>query len=163
MKRIILSLLALAVAISTITAQSFFKPLPKLQPKPVTVQRRAVMYKGLQAPGVVTVNSMGDSIKNAVRPILNIAAYAEPKHLLMAGAGISYQHLKYVQSAGIWICIWSVSAMGWAGGSVAPKTPTEVVSYGIMFGAFNNMVMVGPALNDGHGILVVSLGINLNN
>jgi len=127
-------------------AQSFFKPLDPLQ-----VPR---LYR----------NAAGrDSFLNAIRPITNIAAYAEPGNILMAGAGVSYQHLKWDFVNGRWNCIWSVSAMGWAGGSVAPQTAAQVASYGVMLGLFNNLLMVGPALNGDKVIAVVGLGINLNN
>lgn len=100
---------------------------------------------------------------NAFRPITNIAAYAEPGNILMAGAGISYQHLKWDATTAKWDCLWSISAMGWAGGSVAPKTPTEAISYGVMFGFLNNLIMVGPALNGNKLQAVISVGISLNN
>lgn len=100
---------------------------------------------------------------NAWRPMANIAAYAEPGNILMAGAGLSYQHLKWDITNQRWNCQWSVAAMGWAGGSVAPKTPADIISYGIMFGVLNNTIMVGPALNAGKLIGVISIGINFNN
>jgi hypothetical protein len=81
----------------------------------------------------------------------------------MAGAGLPYQHLKWIPTTKKWYCEWSVSAMGWAGGSVAPSTPAQAVSYGIMVGFYNNLIMVGPALNGNKVQAVVSVGISLNN
>lgn len=160
LKIIILSVLLCPVFLQGFS-QSFFKPLPKVKPKQMAYG--STLYPRLSAPGVVTVDKNGDSLQNAFRPIVNIAAYAEPGHILMAGAGLSYQHLRFTQASQKWYCEWSISAVGWAGGSVAPHTPTDAVSYGIMFGAFNNLLMVGPAINAGKVQAVVSIGISLNN
>lgn len=136
-------------------AQSFFAPLAK--PTGKFVSRRL----SLAADSVTMTPS--PTTENAFRPITNVAAYAEPGNILMAGAGISYQHLKYDAPTQKWTCVWSVSAMGWAGGSVAPSTPAQAVSYGIMVGMLNNLIMVGPALNGNKVQAVIAIGINLNN
>lgn len=142
---------ALLIGCSTY-AQSFFKPIPKRE-KTVQVAQR---FRAL-------VNTSMDSTMNAFRPIANIAAYAEPGNILMAGAGVSYQHLKWDVSNQKWNCQWSVSGLMWAGGSVAPQTPVQAISYGIMFGAFNNLIMIGPAINGNKVIATVAVGISLNN
>lgn len=134
------------------SAQSFFKPLPK---------REQIVSSGGRFRALV--NTSMDSTMNAWRPIANLAAYAEPGNILMAGAGISYQHLKWDIANQKWNCQWSISALGWAGGSVAPKTPADAISYGIMFGALNNLIMVGPAINGNKVIATVAIGISLNN
>ena len=128
-------------------SQSFFKPVPKL-------------YTGARFNRALAAK---DSVMNAWRPLANIAAYAEPGNILMAGAGVSYQHLKWDGTNQRWNCQWSLAAMGWAGGSVAPKTPADIVSYGLLLGFLNNKIMVGPALNAGKLIGVISIGINFNN
>lgn len=109
------------------------------------------------------VISQPDSTMNAWRPITNIAAYSYPGNILMAGAGIGYQHLQWVASSQKWNCLWSVNGVMWAGGSVAPSTPAQAISFGIMGGFFNNLIMIGPALNGSKVQAVVSVGINLNN
>lgn len=147
-----LILLSVAVCINVCGySQAFFKPIPKV-PARVPGRFRALAVLPTQ-----------DSILNAFRPITNIAAYAEPGNILMAGAGLSYQHLRWNATTTKWDCQWSVSAMGWAGGSVAPKTPADAISYGIMFGFMNNLIMVGPAFNGNKLQAVLSLGITLNN
>jgi hypothetical protein len=144
-----IKLLFLAVTllfVSTLSAQSFFGRIPKPE--------RSNLF-GLTATST-------DSVINAIRPITNIAAYSLPGNILMAGAGVSYQHLTYNYTTQSWYCNYSVSAMGWAGGSVAPTNQAEIVSYGIMVGLFNNLVMIGPALNGNKLNVTVGIGINLN-
>ena|ERR1700730_17382221 len=130
------------------SAQSIMKRLPPVG----TVSFRAAA--NLKA---------NDSLMNAFRVITNLAAYTVPGNILMAGAGISYQHLKWTPAVQKWYCVWSVSAMGWAGGSVAPATPAQIVSYGVMLGLFNNLLMIGPALNGNKIGGTIALGFNLNN
>lgn len=163
--RINLLLIAAIIMAHSVTAQSFFKPLPKRE-------QIVVINQNMLAPnGEVTgrfkslaiVNTSMDSTMNAWRPIANIAAYAEPGNILMAGAGISYQHLKWDITNQKWNCQWSISALGWAGGSVAPKTPADAISYGIMFGVLNNLIMIGPAINGNKVIATIAVGISLNN
>lgn len=138
--------------ISRLSAQSFFKPIPK---------REHVVSNGYSFRALT--NTSMDSTMNAFRPIANIAAYAEPGNILMAGAGISYQHLKWDIASQKWNCQWSVSGIMWAGGSVAPKTPVDAISYGVMFGVLNNLIMVGPAINGNKVIATIAIGISLNN
>lgn len=157
MKRI-LCLLAMLVCINSY-GQSFFKPLPR---STEFYTERIRSYNPNQ-PLIRTIAFLKDSTLNAWRPLANIAAYAEPGNILMAGAGLSYQHLKWDVINQRWDCQWSIAAMGWAGGSVAPKNPADIVSYGIMFGVLNNTIMAGPALNAGKLIAVISIGINFNN
>jgi hypothetical protein len=136
-------------------SQNFFAPIPKLALKPVTMH-------------LVSTNP---ATLNAWRPIASIAAYGEPGNILMAGAGISYQHEQFDPNSQKWLTVWSVSGMAWAGGSVAPKTPSDIMSYGIMLGLDNNLLLIGPAINFGKSsstfadklMLVVSIGISLNN
>ncbi len=153
-------LAVITITAQALSAQSFFKPVPKVQVKPA-------VYRGtlsIVSPDQPLPNVSGkDSTINAWRPVANLVAYAEPGNILMAGAGLSYQHLKWQAESQKWYCEWSISGMGWAGGSVAPRTPADAVSYGIMFGALNNLIMVGPAVNHGKLQAVVSIGISFNN
>lgn len=160
LKIIVLMLLASCVIIHNSMAQSFFKPVPKVK---ATAMRYNTGNPFAAPRTALPAVAPKDSTMNAIRPILNVAAYAEPGNILMAGAGISYQHLRFDQPSQKWYCEWSVSGMGWAGGSVAPSTPAQAVSYGIMFGILNNMIMAGPALNGKKLQAVVSIGISLNN
>lgn len=159
-------LVVLLFTIGGLSAQSFFKPVPK-----VKAQASPITYRGILSTNNQLVISPDqplpvpgkDSSVNAFRPIANMVAYAEPGNILMAGAGLSYQHLNWNLTTQKWYCAWSVSAMGWAGGSVAPKTPADAVSYGVMFGVLNNQIMVGPAINSGKAQAVISIGISFNN
>lgn len=131
-------------------AQSPFRPMPKL------IQPNKFVHATTMAP---------DSIANAWRFIADIAAYAQPGNILMAGVGYGYQHLKYDFTAQKWNCVWSVSAVGFAGGSVAPSTPSSIASFGVMAGIYNNLFMAGPIYNPGTKQLglAVSIGISFNN
>jgi len=146
-----LFLLLLSVISFRALAQSPFRPLPKEKTVP-----RTKLFKALSAQ---------DSTENAWRFTANIVAYAEPGNILMAGIGYGYQHLKYNVSTEKWDAKWSVSAVGFAGGSVAPTTPASIASFGIMGGINNNLFMAGPIYNPGakqFGV-ALSIGISLNN
>jgi hypothetical protein len=141
-----------AVAIlfaGAVNAQSIFKPLPKIA-KPNKFAR-----------DVFTP----DSVMNAWRFIASIAAYSEPGNIAEAGAGFGLQNLKFDYTTQKWYCNWSISAVGFAGGSVVPTTPSSIGSAAIMVGALNNLVLIGPQYNFGtkqFGI-AVSIGISFNN
>jgi hypothetical protein len=143
-------LFALAILFAgAVNAQSPFKPLPKL----------AAPNKF--AKDVFTP----DSTIQAWRFIANIAAYSEPGNIAEAGVGYGYQWLKYDYTTAKWYCNASVSAVAFAGGSVAPTTPASIMSAAVMAGFLNNLFMVGPQYNFGtkqFGI-AVSIGIDLNN
>lgn len=127
---------------------SSFKPLPKV--------KRNFIAKDMFTP---------DSTFKAWRFIADIAAYSEPGNILEAGIGYGYQWLKYDYTTQKWYCTFSVSAVGFAGGSVAPSTPASIGSAAIMFGIQNNLVMAGPQYNFGtkqFGV-AVSVGISFNN
>jgi len=141
--------------LTPVKPNSFFKRLRKVEMPWEPVRTNKLYFR--------QVIRAVDSSMNAFRPITNIAAYGEPGNILMAGGGVSYQHLIWDAHGQKWNCQWSIAAMGWAGGSVAPKTPADIVSYGIMGGFFNNLLMVGPAFNGKKLMAVVAIGINLNN
>jgi hypothetical protein len=156
-KKMKTKLLIMTLLVSTIcNAQSFFKPLPKY------VERAKYSFK-LQTSGDSAKMTSLIGTMNAFRPIANIAAYTIPGNILMTGAGVSYQHLT-IDSTMKWYCQWSISALMWAGGQIAPTNGNySVMSFGIMFGVLNNLIMVGPALNNGKVIGVISIGVSLNN
>lgn len=143
---IISSLLLFSVCLS---AQSFFKAVPKKETSGLQLS------SGATAPAATTMT--------AWRPVTNILAYAEPQHILMAGAGVAYEKLQWDDTAQKWKVSWSIATMAWGGASVDGTTKTDAVSYGVLFGLANNLIMFGPALNNGKLIGVVSIGINLNN
>lgn len=155
MNKIILVVLLLFVAQTTF-AQSFFHSLHS--PQTMKLQQHKL--------GLVlgTVDSSNLTI-NAFRPQASIVAYSEPGNILMAGVGGGYDHLKWVPATSSWTVVWSVNAMAFAGGSVAPSTPASVMSVGLLVGVDNNLVMAGPTYNFGtrqFGV-GVSVGINFNN
>lgn len=141
-------LMAAAFTSSAQTSKSFFAPLPKLHLERATL----------------AIDSSNLTM-NAWRPIASIVAYSEPGNILMAGVGGGYQHLKWNTTSQAWSCVWSINALAFAGGSVAPSTPASVMSVGAMVGIDNNLIMAGPVYNFGtkqFGI-GLSVAINFNN
>jgi hypothetical protein len=94
-----------------------------------------------------------------------MAAYAEPGNRLMAGAGAGEQWLQWDETTGKYNCNFSISGMMWAGGSVAPKTPSEAVDFGIMAGFMNNLITVGviPPLTGKQWQGTIGISVSLNN
>lgn len=131
-------------------AQSPFKPIAKLA-NPNEFARATTLTP--------------DSTMQAWRFIADVAAYSYPGNIAEAGVGYGYQWLKWDATTQKWDCQYSVSAVGFAGGSVAPSTPASIVSVAIMGGFDNNLFLVGPQYNFGtkqFGV-AISIGINLNN
>lgn len=157
--KVLLSIIAiLAISFSTM-AQNPFKPIPKVS----SVTQTTTMGKYYKVQKLSL--TMPDSLLNAWRIISVAAAYAEPNNILMAGAGYGYQHLQWDYVNQKWICKWSVSPVAFAGGSVAPNTPSSVMSVGILGGFSNNLILFGPIYNFGlkqFGV-AISIGISFNN
>lgn len=153
LQKLLLFLIAMILFSCANAQKSFFKTLPKLQEKQ-SVERSII------TPTKITE---GDSTYGALRPILVAAAYSLPDRHLMSGVGFGYQNITYNYATGRSYCNFSLSAIGFAGGAIAPKNAGEVVSYGLMLGAVNNTVMAGAAMNAGKVNFVLSIGINFNN
>jgi hypothetical protein len=158
MKLSILFASILIICSTVCNAQSFFKA------DPLGVQRHKAgpMRMSLSLSPQVSAT---DSIFNAFRPIANIAAYGEPGNFLLAGVGGGYQHLDYNYVSQTYTCKWSVNIIAWAGGSVAPSTPSSIASIGATLGLDNNLIEIGPAYNIGTKsfFATISVGINFNN
>lgn len=162
-----------------VMAQSPFKPLPKPKPKTIVtvfyshqIANQAKYWDSeykpqadKYVPVAYKVVIVTDSTLSTWRIISVAAAYAEPNNILMAGVGYGYQRLKYDYADAKWLCQWSISPVAFAGGSVAPSTPSSVMSVGVLAGVDNNLVLAGPIYNFGlkqFGV-AVSIGINFNN
>lgn len=137
-----------------LSAQSFFKPLPKLKDPNQGMQRSII------TPTVVTDL---DSSYGVLRPMAIAGAYSLPDRHLMAGVGFGFQNITYNYATQRNYCNYSISLVGFAGGAIAPTSPDQVVSYGLLIGALNNTVMAGAAVNSGRVNFVFSIGINFNN
>lgn len=153
--RILKAVLALALIAATQAsfAQSIFHSIPA----PYKLQKMGLILGDTSTSTPTTIN--------AWRPIASIVAYSEPGNILMAGAGLGYQHLTWQSATSSWYTTWSVNAIAFAGGSVAPTTPASIMSVGIMGGVYNNLLMAGPVYNFGtkqFGV-GVSMAINFNN
>lgn len=158
--RLMILLMAIAiVSTGSLSAQSFFKPVPKVASHPALVRGAY----GVIGPDQPLPTPGTDSSVNAFRPIANLAAYAEPGDVLMAGAGVSYQHLTWNVASQKWYCPYSISALAFAGGSVAPNMPSQIARVGVMIGVWNNKIMIGPATDGKRVMAVVGLGVSFNN
>lgn len=135
-------------------SQSFFKALPK----PVS--------RGIKGPSLAAPES-GVLEMNAVRPVVAFATYSEPGHILMAGAGVSYEHLKWDTQADKYKSTYSISALIFGGAGINASGPDQpaAITYGVLVGFFNNLINFGPTYNFGIKKvgLAVGIGIPLNN
>lgn len=97
-----------------------------------------------------------DSIYNVIRPTTS-AAIEIPSFRAMTGAGISFQHTDYNYATQKFKVIWSVSFLGWIGGTIPPPTqpgnplpvpdPNTFVSYGVQVGILNDNITAGFSIN----------------
>lgn len=151
MKKLMLVLFSLAFLATSCVAQSFLKPLPK-----VSVTHS--MKLNVNSVAVVT-----DSTMNAFRPIASVAAYTVPGNILLTGAGISYQHLKWDAVKQKWTSVWSIAGLGYVGAPLDPTQPASNFGYGLLVGFLNNLIMVGPTLNGNKVYGTIAIGVSLNN
>ncbi len=147
MSKVIAIIMILSISVSA-SSQGFFKPLSK---KPE--------YNNLKGAHVTS----SDSTFFSVRPIANIAAMSLPAFQAMAGAGIGLQNITYNYNSQRYYCNYSINGIMFAGGNIAPATPTPTLTYALMIGFLNNLIMIGPGLNGGKIQGIISIGISLNN
>jgi hypothetical protein len=148
MNKIISLFLAFFFLLSFANAQSFFSKI-----------RKPVYTSELKLTAINV-----DSIIMAIRPVVVPAAYMEPGNILSAGAGFGYNKLSWNATNQSWTSLWSVSAIGFAGGSLVPSTPASIVSVGMGLGLLNNTIIFGPAYNfQTKWAAFLSFGINFNN
>lgn len=132
----VLLFLLFVVITGTASAQFFGRLKPLAQPK----QSRTVGRNIALSP-VVTAT---DSTFWGLRPIVTAATgFIGGTVKAMAGTGISYQNLTYNYATGKYYANYAISALVFAGGSVIPTKPTDVMSAGIMLSFLNNTVGVG--------------------
>lgn len=148
MKKIIFLLLTVTMFAAANAQHSPFKPIGHLG------QKEKLSF------GAVTAT---DSTFGAWRFVTNVAAYAFPGSYLMTGVGFGWQSLDYNYATQRVTCKFSISGMMWGTGSTAPTHPSAAVSYGIVAGFLNNLVMIGGAVNANKLIATVGIGISLNN
>lgn len=147
MKYLIISLLLITTQICN--AQSFFKPLPK-------PSRIYTLKFGLAlAP---------DSVINTFRPVANLASYglSDGNGILLSGAGVSYQHLKWDATAQKWNAIYSINALAWYAAPLSSGQSTAF-AYGATVGFLNNLILVGAAYNGSKFFPTIGIGVSLNN
>jgi hypothetical protein len=152
---LLLSVIFTLAASFCYSQKSFFHALPKIEQRPK-----------LNINPIVTST---DSTFFGVRPVASLLAYSLPNQNLQAGAGISLQRLRYTYATQSYYTDYSISLVGFAGGTLAPSTPSGVVSIGLLGGILNNVVQIGPAYNfspiaTAHKWqIMVALGISFNN
>ena len=130
-----------------VSAQSFFKPLPKLHKYSLS--------------STDTTTKTG-ATQNAIRPIVNVASYSVPGNQILTGAGVSYQHLVYDAVSQKWNSTWSINALGWYQSSLTGTAP-QLFAYGVAVGLLNNLVLIGGAYNDKQIVATIGIGVSLNN
>jgi len=94
-----------------------------------------------------------------------MAGYLYPGQQLVTGLGYGFNHLKFIDSTQKWNTIYSVNAVVFAGGNVAPTlSPFTVLSAGISVGLLNQLIQVGPVYNfSGKFGVFLSVSVALNN
>lgn len=145
--KLMILLLSLAGVCKGQTLLSFVRPMGK----PVNYFRDRVQL------ALPTTDS------NVFRPIASVASYTVPGNILMTGIGFGYQHNTFDYTTGKWYTLYSFNAMVYAGGSLSPKTPADIISEGLTIGFLNNLIMVGAVYNGSRILGVISLGVSLNN
>ncbi len=133
-------LLLLFVIISgTLTAQNFFKPIPKvIVPKPV--------QRGLMANAVDT---NGDSTFFSLRPIVSaVNLYIDGDVQLAAGGGLSYQNITQRASDNRNYVNYSFNLIVAAGGSVTSDAPKNGIGKAALYiAALNNTIGLGYGIS----------------
>lgn len=124
----------------SVSAQFFGRLDPLSLPKTVKKATNSLVFNA-------TTTSL-DSTFWGLRPIVTGAtAYIGGTVKAMAGTGISYQNLTYTypvgNTPGRYYCNYAISALVFAGGSVIPNKPTDIMSGGIMLSFLNNMLGTG--------------------
>lgn len=121
-------------------AQGFFKPIPKnTYTSQANVENGHVIY--------------GDSVQltpvskmHSFRPVLNFVTYSEPDHVLMAGAGVSYQWLHLDATTKKWYADYAINFLFYGGATVT--TPNKgVYAAGLSFSALNGLISLGVSYN----------------
>jgi len=124
-----LLLLVLSVVFATsVSAQSFFKPLPKGQ-----------AYASKMSLAVVDSSKL---TMNAVRPVVALSALVSNGTQLAGGVGAGFEHLKWDQPSQSWITVYSISALAFLGTNGSSITGTGGLVFGIP--GTNGIVGVGP-------------------
>lgn len=125
---------------------NFFQPIHKIQ-KPSVVQQ-SIMQNGRRFAIVTPDATTGDTIFWALRPIVSSATiFVDGTVEVAAGGGFSYQNISQRYSDNRNYVNYAISALVMAGGSVIPKSPSDVEKLGVMVSALNNTVGIGWALS----------------
>jgi len=132
-------------------AQSSFKRMPK----PVQTYRKT---------NSLSTDNNANKAFSAFRFTGPIAGYLYPQNQVVTGLGYGWQRLHFVDSTQRYYTDFSISAVAYAGGTVAPTLhPNNIVSIGISLGVLNQLVMIGPAYNlPVHGSAMGSIGVVFN-
>lgn len=124
------------------SAQSFFKPLPKIQHG----------FSGFAAPK--------DSSINVFRPIVGVTASVSNGTQLAGGFGVSFQHDTYDLASDTWVIKYSVSALGFLGTNGNKVTGTAGLVAGIPGTA--GLIQIGPGYDFTNKQLVLLTGVGIN-
>ncbi len=141
--RIKLFLLSLSLFfVGTISAQSFFKALPK--------------------SGGFGASVFGTNQWN-FRPVVSVLSYSIPGNEISTGGGVAYELNSQDPTTKNWTSIISISGLLYYNVPLAQKTPANIIGFGTMIGVLNNHILAG-AKYDGHRVnFEIGTGINFNN
>lgn len=148
--RIKLSILSLLLVItSSLSAQSFFKALPKQQP---------VGQGHFGGSGVFGTTQWN------FRPIVSVASYSFPGNEVSTGGGIAYELNTLDPTTQTWSSVLSISGLLYYNLPLATETRSAApIGAGIMLGFINNHILVGAKYDGKRMNLEIGTGINFNN
>lgn len=141
-----LILLSLSIVLTgALSAQSFFKALPKTQ------------------PGGFAASVFGTNKWN-FRPIVSVASYSFPGNEVSTGGGIAYELNTLDPTTQTWSSILSISGLLYYNLPLATETRQAApIGAGIMLGFINNHILVGAKYDGKRMNLEIGTGINFNN
>lgn len=135
----------LIVTTISINAQSFFKPLPKLNES---------------INGKMGVSS--GSVLNSIRPVADITATVSNGAQLAGGIGIGFQHNQWDASSQTWITEYSISGLIFLGTNGNKITTTTGLVVGIP--GTNGIIQLGYGYDftGKQPVLLTGVGIKFN-
>lgn len=154
-KTIVKVLLPLLLLSSACSAQSFFKPVPKIP-------------QFYASPFYKSITVQKDSSITAFRPVAIAAAYgyeSGSKSVIMAGSGFGLKRLTYDYATQKWKSNYSINALAWAVGTVSPSLVVPAFAIGLAVGVINDNVLLGGAwdFRNKQTLICISFSLPTNN
>jgi hypothetical protein len=143
-------LLSILFISASVSAQSIFRPLPKLA-KPNQFAR--------------ATTPLPDSTFSGFRFTGPMVLYALPNSTIFTGVGFDYEHDKYDATTQKWSTNWAIAIGGYEGGQFAPSNVSAVTAIGLSVAFLNKLITIGVLYNFSNKNFQGALGpqVNLNN